>query len=254
MSRLRPFRSSRSIGGVECDFPSREELLGYLSSSQGFTHIITLNSEMVVEAQRNGKLKSGIQDAELVLPDSAGIMWAKEYLSDTTGSRSFFRTILSLIRFIRSDTHPIPGVDLIFDICTVLQESGGTVYLVGSSEDERTAAAKVLEHTYPGLSVIAGSDDEKIQYGANSAVLVAYGVPKQSLWIEEHRDTFEKVGVRVAVGVGGALAMITGTLPRAPRWMRRYHLEWLWRLLLEPHRVRRIWNAIVIFPKIIAQE
>jgi N-acetylglucosaminyldiphosphoundecaprenol N-acetyl-beta-D-mannosaminyltransferase len=75
---------------------------------------------------------------------------------------------------------------------------------------------------------------------------VAYGAPKQTIWIEQQRGTLSSV--RIAVGVGGAFAMLSENLPRAPRLLRQANLEWLWRLYLEPGRLPRIVQATVQFP------
>jgi len=80
-------------------------------------------------------------------------------------------------------------------------------------------------------------------------LLVAYGAPKQTLWLEKHLANLPSV--RIAIGVGGAFAILSEDKPRAPRWLQRLNLEWLWRLFLEPSRWRRIWNATIEFPKLV---
>ena len=284
MNVSQPFRSFHNIGGVECDFPSKEELLDYLDAAispprmrgslpagqageRGLVHIVTLNAEMVVQAQHNEKFKAVINTAEIVIPDGSSILWAREYLehkrraSSTLGVSSLTPSVfpaLSLIKFFFSDQQPITGVDLIFDICEIMEKKNGTIYLLGGKPKEAQGTAKILQQQYPNaiFSIIHDSETEKllkaISYKLKAiAIFVALGSPKQSLWIEEHRTTLEDAGVNIAMGVGGAFAMIAGTLPRAPQWMRQRHTEWLWRLILEPRRIKRIWSAVAVFPKLI---
>ena len=238
------------IVGVPCDFLPQQEYgqaLRYALTSKKLTHIVTLNAEMVVRAHRDDAFKKAVQHAELVIPDSFGILWARQYVRNKTSLLSFFFT----------KEQPLPGVDSIFLICEELAKQHGIAYLVGGEENDRNKTAEILQHKYPKLEVIPLDDSflETTNYKlqANpSAIFVALGAPKQTLWIEEHRAQLEQAGIRIAIGIGGAFAMISGRLSRAPKWMRTAHLEWLWRLILEPNRIIRIWNAIIIFPKIIS--
>lgn len=76
-------------------------------------------------------------------------------------------------------------------------------------------------------------------------VLVAYGAPKQEIWIAENKDA---LGAKLLVGVGGTFDMLSGRLKRAPGWVQSLNLEWLWRFLQQPSRIGRIWRAVVVFP------
>jgi len=194
---------------------------------------------------------------------------------------------VSLIKFLFSKEQPITGVDSIFDICEMIEKINGNVYLIGGTKEEAEKTKIILEKKFKNLRVevipspsdrekagmrvksshevpssatnsphpnplpVRGEGIRSVTSRHSSAIFVALGSPKQTLWIEQHREMLEQSGVRIAVGVGGAFAMISGILPRAPIWMRHHHLEWLWRLLLEPKRIKRIWNAVVVFPNII---
>lgn len=269
MNALRPFRSFHSIGGVVCDFPSKKELLGYLeqaiSPPAQFVHIVTLNAEMVVEAQNNKQFKNAIANAELVIPDGSSILWARDYLSagktlgvndETPRVEEVRKIIYSLIKFLFSKDQPITGVDTIFDICQMLEKKNGSVYLLGGKQNEADKTAEILRKKYPGITAVCLPPQRLVFSPLTPSVfpaviLVALGAPKQTLWIEGNREALVESGVTIAMGVGGAFAMISNTLPRAPQWMRAHHLEWLWRLILEPYRIKRIWNAVVIFPLVI---
>ena len=257
--------SDRSRLLLDCSFLSLPEYRKWLEDAiQGSAlhHIVTLNAEMVLEAQKNSAFQNAVLRAELKIPDGSSIVWAKEYLDHFSpphmrGSERGFRpayVAVSLFKFFFSKQQTLTGVDTIFDICNVLAKTQGTVYLLGGEEADRAKTSEVLRKKYPNLRITLLSDNEAIETlkARNSALLVAYGSPKQTLWIEQHRDALESAGICIAVGIGGAFAMISGRLPRAPKFFRAHHLEWLWRLLLEPTRIQRIWSAAVLFPRFIS--
>lgn len=305
MQNLEQYPSHRKyIAGVPCDFLSHEEYSRLVrnqlafartpsslpagrqasllpikgegsSSANTFMHIVTLNAEMVVRAQHDVLFKQAIEQAELVIPDGSGILWAREYLDyghsrlpaelagedgNLRGSPIMSGMTESLIRFLFSKHQPLTGVDSIFGICKELEQHHGTAYFLGGEEGDRKKTSEILKKKYPAIEVVVvdGLAEQSLQAisyklkAKTSVIFVALGAPKQTFWIEQHRTELETAGVRIAMGVGGAFAMISGRLPRAPLFMRTLHLEWLWRLILEPSRIKRIWNAIVIFPRIIS--
>ena len=128
-----------------------------------------------------------------------------------------------------------------------------SVYLLGAKEGIAATAANLLQKSIPNLKIAGTSskdpNDPNVIYDIRESgadiVLVAYGPPKQEIWIAKNK---EKTGAKILVGVGGTFDMIAGVLPRAPKLMRALHLEWLWRLILQPSRIGRIWSAVVVFP------
>ncbi len=247
------FQSRREhIAGVPCDFLPRQEYeqaLRYALTSGKLIHIVTLNAEMIVLAHRDDAFKKAVQHAELVIPDSSGILWARKYAHNKT----------SLFSFFFAKEQPLTGIDSIFLICEELAKQNGIAYLIGGEENDRNKTAEILQQKYPKLEVIPLNDGflETTSYKLQTnpaAIFVALGAPKQTFWIEHHRTQLEQAGIRIAIGIGGAFAMISGRLPRAPKWMRVAHLEWLWRLFLEPKRWKRIYNAIIAFPQLIFSE
>ena len=274
---------------LDCSFISKGEYLERISQSldkHTLTHIVTLNAEMIVEAQKNKEFREAIDKAELKIPDGSSMLWAREYLENRHTSRhpprhsgldpestcldpgSGAGMTASLIKFLFSRDQPLTGVDSIFDICEIVEKIGGSVCLLGGKSDEANGTAEILRKKYPELRVSLSRTSPNPSFERRgirrrslpltkgelegvSVLFVALGAPKQTLWIEQHRKTLEQASVKIAVGVGGAFAMIAGTLPRAPLILRRHHLEWLWRLVLEPKRIKRIWNAVVVFPFII---
>lgn len=191
--------------------------------------IVTVNPEFIMAARRDPAFADVLNNADLAVPDGMGLIWAARWRG-----------------------HPLPervaGVDLVERVAAVAARQGLPVYLLGAQPGVAAAAATVLSAHYPGLIVAgtyAGSpapdEDEAIVARVNQAqasiLFVAYGAPRQDLWIQRNRARL-KLGV--AVGVGGAFDFISGCSRRAPRWMQRLGLEWLHRLYHEPWRWRRM--------------
>ncbi len=248
MNSLQSFQLHREhIAGIPCDFLPEEQYKDAIRAcleSDNLNHIVTLNAEMVVIAQQDQEFKKAIEQAQLIIPDSSGILWAREYIKKKT----------SLISFLFSTAKPLTGVDSIDTICKEVERYKGSAYLLGGEECDRKKTSEILKKKYTDLETIPLEISSELSFvnRGNSAIFVALGAPKQTLWIEENRIKLEQAGIRIAIGVGGAFAMISSRLPRAPFWMQRIHLEWLWRLILEPVRFKRIWNATVVFSSVIS--
>jgi N-acetylglucosaminyldiphosphoundecaprenol N-acetyl-beta-D-mannosaminyltransferase len=126
------------------------------------------------------------------------------------------------------------------------------MFLLGSRGDTAARAGEILLKKFPGLKIVGSSnadpDDQyvikQLQELRPDILVVAYGAPKQEIWMSTHQD----LPIRLVAGLGGTLDMITGTLPRAPKFFRVVHFEWLWRLVLQPKRFKRIFQALLVFP------
>ncbi|MFO8033974.1 MAG: WecB/TagA/CpsF family glycosyltransferase [Candidatus Bipolaricaulota bacterium] len=165
------------------------------------------------------------READLVLCDGAGLAWASRLLG-----------------------HPVPrapGVDVAWDLCRRAAELNWSVYLLGGRPGVAELAARQLQKRMPGIRVTgahhgyftdAGPLDE-LSTLAPDLLLVGMGCPRQERWILENR----RIGAGIAMGVGGALDFWAGSCPRAPLTLRRMGLEWAWRTLHQPLRVRRLW-------------
>lgn len=90
---------------------------------------------------------------------------------------------------------------------------------------------------------------DRVNASGAKLLLVAYGAPTQDLWIAKHLSQMPTV--RVAMGVGGTFDFLSGNVQRAPRFMRSIGMEWLWRVILQPWRIKRIWTAVVTFPVLV---
>jgi N-acetylglucosaminyldiphosphoundecaprenol N-acetyl-beta-D-mannosaminyltransferase len=203
-------------------------------------HVMTPNSEMLVEASRNVKFRTLLQTRDLNLPDSAGLLMMARWTRQSLPER-------------------VTGVDTVIALCRELTEET-PVFLLGGKPGVAEHAAEKLMRENPRLRItgcFAGSPSDadvaeildQIRKAAPHLLLVAFGAPLQDLWIEKHKKEFPSV--RVAMGVGGTFDFLAGTQVRAPLWMQRLRIEWLWRLSQEPRRFKRIWRAVVIFPLLI---
>ncbi len=221
-----------SILGVAVHDVTMDEavaIIGDFAASGSFHHVVTVNPEFVMEARRNAAFAAVLDTADLAVPDGVGILWAAR-------------------RWGRPLRERVAGVDLVERIAALAARQGLGVYFLGAAPGVAEAAARCLTAAFPQLitaGTYAGSprpeDDQAILdrlAAAHPAILlVAYGAPQQDLWIHRNRN---RLGVSVAMGVGGAFDFISGRARRAPRWMRRLGLEWLHRLLHEPWRWRRM--------------
>lgn len=247
-----------SLGGISCHAiaPAAfwEQCREFLAGS-GLQHIVTLNPEMIMEAQHNQPFTAALRQADWRVPDGAGIIWANWYLRS-----SFWPLVPSLIGFLWRDVERITGVDIVQQLASQCAASKLPLYLLGGTAYQVKETAHWLKSCYPELIIftapphqysLAGPADivADIQQKKPAVLLVAYGAAKQTIWIERWRSHLPSV--KIAVGVGGAFAIISEELPRAPRILRTHNLEWLWRLILEPKRLPRIWQATVNFPLLI---
>lgn len=251
---------SITIGSTVCDFITESEVHAVVTqwlASQSLHHIVTLNPEMVVEADRNPDFAAAVAAADMRIPDGSGIFWAREYL------RSHQAIFFSLVTFMRTHATPVTGVDTLLPLVRLAAAAGQSIYLLGGTPAQARSTAQYLQkeistsrihvgpaHTFDSEGPTSVLTD--IQRKAPGLLLVAYGAPNQSVWIERHRGSLPSV--RVAVGIGGAFAMIGGQTPRAPKFLRKHHLEWAWRLMQQPRRLPRIWRAVISFPNLIHQQ
>jgi N-acetylglucosaminyldiphosphoundecaprenol N-acetyl-beta-D-mannosaminyltransferase len=196
----------------------------------GRTHqIATANLDFARNSLRDQYLQRVICDCSMVLPDGAPMLWAATLFGVPLRER-------------------VTGVDLIPQLARLSAERGYGIYLLGATEESSRRAAEVLEERYPGVRIVGRTSPEiqplhemdnegllrKIEEANPAILLVAFGNPKQEIWIHRHRD---RLKVPVAIGIGGALDMIAGNLKRAPKWVQTLQMEWAFRLAQEPLRL-----------------
>jgi N-acetylglucosaminyldiphosphoundecaprenol N-acetyl-beta-D-mannosaminyltransferase len=232
-----------TILGVPIDALTRQDAVKRLLSmigSPGFHHVMTPNSEMLVEASKNPAFHTLLAHTDLNIPDSAGLLWAARKTGQFLPER-------------------VPGVDTVTDFCAQLP-THHPVFLLGAWGDTAVKAAQILQQKNPRLTIVgtfAGSpkdeDANEIVQMINDSdaqiLFVAFGAPAQDLWIDKHRHQLRNI--RLAMGVGGTFDFIAGVHKRAPLFIQRLGLEWLWRVIREPRRIGRIINAVIVFPYLV---
>jgi N-acetylglucosaminyldiphosphoundecaprenol N-acetyl-beta-D-mannosaminyltransferase len=199
-------------------------------------HIVTLNAEMVVAAQQDPELDRIIRHAHLIIPDGAGIVWA--------------------MRLQGIEVDRLPGIDLAAAALHRAAISGRGVALVGGDKGVLSRLEKFLPVQYPGLKIVYAqhgyflpAEEERIAEAISlrkpELILVALGMQKQEYFIDRWQRAV--LPAAVMIGVGGSFDVWGGVSKRAPQNMQKLHLEWLYRLIAEPWRWRRICSALPAF-------
>lgn len=252
---------SLNIGSVSCNFLTPDDFDGWCRqrlSGTTLSHVVTLNPEMIMEAQTNPVFRKALEAASLRVPDGSGLVWARWYLRS-----AFWSLWPSLLAFPFIHAQRVTGVDAVVSIAKLAEKENKTIYLLGGTIYQSGMTAKFLRTKFPALKIHTSPAHNYVSRGPESIlreiekqrpdiILVAYGAPKQTIWIRNNEDRL--VGVKLVVGVGGAFAILSEDKPRAPHWLRRLNLEWLWRLVLEPKRLPRIWRATISFPLLINRQ
>lgn len=225
------------------------EIFKGLMDRPGCDLIVTPNSEIIMNATKDKELKSLIEEAGLIIPDGIGLVYASKIIGEPLSER-------------------VTGVDFLSSILGYLEETGRSVYLLGSkpANEERASVAELAGENmlikYPGLK-IAGTHDgyfkkeeeaalvEKINASGAEFLCAALGAPKQEKFIYEHRNEF--TNVKAGIGVGGSLDVWAGTVKRAPKFYQEHGLEWLYRFIQEPSRYKRMAQLPLFMIKVIAK-
>ncbi len=230
--------------------------VGVLTKIQDFLRddkkhlIVTANPEIMVYAHNHVGYAKVLQNADLVVPDGIGLILA------------------SYLDFCPLTKGRITGVELVENLVKDSQSGGYSIFLTGESDSVLQKATLNFSLKYGKTNIVGykpgpifNSDvkfpikdkinDELLQELQNKKpdiLLVAFGHPKQELWLDYY---LSKLTVKVAIGIGGALDYFAGNLTMPPLIFKRLGLEWLWRLILQPRRLFRIIRAVIIFPVIV---
>jgi N-acetylglucosaminyldiphosphoundecaprenol N-acetyl-beta-D-mannosaminyltransferase len=228
-----------TILGVAVDDVLEDEVIARVAAfiaAGGPHHVVTVNPEFVMEARRNPAFRRVLAAADLATPDGFGLLVVARLRGTPLRGR-------------------VTGIGLTERIAAVAAARGWSLFLLGAAPGVAEHAAERLQRRHPGLRLVgcfAGSprpEDEgairaRVAEARPDVLLVAYGHPAQDLWIARNQPLLR---VPVAVGVGGTLDYLAGLVPRAPAWVRRAGMEWLYRLIRQPQRWRRILTAVPLF-------
>lgn len=227
-------------------------LIDFLHGSS--TNIITTpNPEILVASKKNNELKNALRNSDLGIIDGVGL-----------------HAILKLKGL--SGSERITGVDLVYELASLCEKYDKSIMLIGAGEGIAAEAKHALQKKHQSLKISSyigpnisyklekthpfAKDDEEvineIIEQSPDVLVVAFGAKKQEIWINNNKEKFNNI--KIIVGVGGALDMISGSIQRAPKFMRKFGFEWLWRFFMEPSRIVRIARALFIFPIHAARE
>ncbi|MBE3589555.1 MAG: WecB/TagA/CpsF family glycosyltransferase [Firmicutes bacterium] len=190
--------------------------------------IVTVNPEMIMASANDAALAEALRRAELAVADGAGVVWAARRLGDPLPER-------------------VPGIELAEGLLARAEARGWSVYFLGARPEVVRAAVARLKERHPRLRVAGARDGyfrpeeapavaRSVAESGAQLLLMGMGVPReQHFWLRQRA----LLGGVAAMGVGGSFDVWSGTARRAPAWMRRRNLEWLYRLVTEPRRWRR---------------
>ena len=221
----------------EIDFKSTiKKIEGVIKNGKSH-QIATVNPEFIMAAKKNKEFKQVLNNSSLNTADGRGILWAFEFLHKIKLKER------------------VTGIDLFWALSKLCEDRGYRIFMLGGEAGVAKEAAKRVKLIHPRLKIVytyPGSVKETkkirslIRKTKPNILFVAWGSPKQEIWIHQNLKKFHTP--LAAIGVGGAFDFIAQTKKRAPKWMQGIGLEWLFRLILEPKRFSRIWTAVVRFP------
>ncbi|MCF7795735.1 WecB/TagA/CpsF family glycosyltransferase [Patescibacteria group bacterium] len=246
------------ILGIKINTNTKKEILNELKKSFEFNkqfYITTPNPEIILKALKNDKYKNILNNSYISIPDGIGLILASKFLY----KKNYLKERIS-------------GSDFVYDLLELCEKKEKKIFLLGgNNEDQLNRVEKNLFNKFNNL-IISGKNlgydknnliigenynlidvenktktlIEQINYSNTDVLLVAFGAPKQELWIYENLNKLKNI--KIAIGIGGTFDFISGYKKRAPKIFIRFNLEWLFRLIQEPRRLKRIFNAVIIFP------
>jgi N-acetylglucosaminyldiphosphoundecaprenol N-acetyl-beta-D-mannosaminyltransferase len=229
-----------NICGIGVDRYSLDEavndIVNHVEFNKSPEYVVTPNAHHIVLLQRDAKFRQIYQQARWVVPDGVSLLWAAKFLNTPLAGR-------------------VNGTDLFEQLCAVSAERNLKVFLLGGRPGAAEQAARVLKARYPALKIVGTycppygfhldlEEQEKInsiiQEAAPDLLFVGLGAPKQEYWIY---NNCQKVNVPVSLGIGVSFELVSDMVKRAPKWMQKSGLEWLFRLLMEPGR---LWQRYLV--------
>ncbi len=218
------------IMGLQFDNITMEEALDAakaLLQGEHAARVVTPNAEIAYEALHDENTRTLLNSAELMLPDGAGVVLASKILKTPLKQK-------------------VAGVDFADGLLGVLETTGQSLYLLGSKPGIGELAAQKMMQKHPKLRIAGIADGyfqdeapviDKINASGADVLFVCLGAPKQEQFMARHQKALH---VKLMAGLGGTLDSFAGTVKRAPKWMIRLNLEWLYRLIKEPKRFKRM--------------
>ncbi len=229
-------RYTSQILGVKVDCIKLTEVLKKVASwaeGQNKRYIVTPNPEMVVEAQTDTEFKRILNAADLSIPDGIGLVMSSRAIKER-----------------------VAGAEVMMEMCRMASQNGYKVFLLGGLGEVANKAAEELEKQFEGLKIKAEAGPQSLDKATKQEnervvkmindykpkfLFVGFGHNKQEKWIDKN---IEKLKIKVAMGVGGSFDYLVKPMLRAPKMIQGVGLEWLWRLALQPWRIKRQFRLV----------
>jgi len=278
-------RKSGQIFKIDIISTRRQKVLAFVRmklKAKGFSKpflIFTPNPEIAVLASTDKKFKNVLNSADLLLPDGIGLALAKKFLELPNTNSKILRPFLlfgqgfvvGIATFIKKDwlfasLYPIKGREMFLELLKLANRKRWKVFLLGGGTDVVDKTAEFLRKIFKKVEIMAASgpsldknglpmkkEDERIEKQVIKEIndfkpqllFVAFGAPKQERWLFKWRA---KLKIGGAMAVGGTFDYISGRAKLPPAWIENLGLEWVWRLITQPRRLKRIFTAFPIFP------
>ncbi|MFA5524410.1 MAG: WecB/TagA/CpsF family glycosyltransferase [Tissierellales bacterium] len=247
-------REKINILGVDIDkltLEDAEERVESFLNSNNINTIYTPNTEIVMEAKKDDDLKRILNSGSLVIPDGIGLVYASRIKKKALPER-------------------VTGFDLSIKILSIANRKGSSLFLVGGKPGIADMAVENIKKQYPNINIVGSHhgyfkgthlgykehEEEiqvlnKIKEAKADIIFVGFGAPKSEKWIHENKD---KLNCKIVIGNGGTVDILAGTVKRAPRIYQKLGIEWLYRLIKDPKRIKRqmvlpLFVLIVLFSK-----
>ena len=269
-------RNLVEILGIKFDNLTEEEAVSRLSElldRKGHALVTTPNPEFIITSQKDDSFRQILNErSKLNLSDGIGLLWAARFLSLWQPGNKYLAVPIILIQWLftliflpfipryfqRPLRSRVPGSDFIWNIAKLAAEKKQKLFLLGGAATVAERAALRLQTDIVDLRIAgvhSGTPDqtpqiiEAVNKSRADILLVCFGAPKQEKWLDEN---LAKTCCKVGIGLGGTFDFIAGERRRSPLWMQRSGLEWLYRLIVEPRRLRRqlvlpvfIWQVLI---------
>jgi N-acetylglucosaminyldiphosphoundecaprenol N-acetyl-beta-D-mannosaminyltransferase len=229
-----------NICGVEIDEYNFEEVLeriiNHAVTGRSPEYVVTPNAMHILSLQKDASFREIYRKAFLVVPDGVSLLWSANFLNTPLNGR-------------------VNGTDLFEQLCAIAADKGLKVFLLGGRTGAADAAREILEARHPNLKIVGthcppyGFESQsaelalinvKIQAANPDLLFVGLGAPKQEKWIAAN---YQQLSVPISVGIGVSFELVANMVSRAPVWMQKTGLEWLFRLIVEPGR---LWKRYII--------
>lgn len=227
----KPWPTTRLLD-IAVDCPRREDLLRrlieHMREGGETSHLVTMNAEMAYAATQDPDFLKILHQADMIIPDGIGVVWALGHQGVPVAR--------------------LPGVELVEELFKQAPAHDLRLAILGSSPETLEAFQTQIPERFGSVNLVFARNGffkpeeedamiAELQASKPDILFVALGVPKQEAWIARWR---QKLKIPVIMGVGGSFDVLSGRLERAPQWMQRSHLEWLYRLYQQPTRWRRM--------------